>query len=115
MRMGLTYMHIFPTIPSLLLMNMVYAERHLGGFIFNNPMLIEGTNNVSFQSLLGGVSHGVADFTLGTLHDFHNAAVHIGSSEWDINVRFEMFEAIDQFQSNNRAALSNKMMGLFSD
>ena len=38
----------------------------------------------SITSALGGISHGVVDFVIGSLHDLQTAAVYMGSSDREI-------------------------------
>lgn len=68
------------------------------------------------KSALSGISHGVADFVVGTLHDLQTAAVYMGAPELEIShqERIQIIEAVEQSQANQMAALGSMVMDLLS-
>ena len=68
------------------------------------------------KSALGGISHGVVDFLVGSLHDLQTAAVYIGSAELEMSLheRISMIEAVEQSQMRQMATLGSHFMGMLA-
>lgn len=67
-------------------------------------------------SALGGISHGVVDFVVVSLHDLQTTAAYVGSGELDISLyeRIQMIEAVEQSQANQMAKVEDWMMDMLS-
>jgi hypothetical protein len=70
----------------------------------------------NINSAISGISHGVVDFAVGSLHDLQTAAVYIGSAELEmsLNERIEMIEAVEQSQANQMGLVEDWMMDMLS-
>ena len=58
-------------------------------------------------SAIGGISHGVVDFVIGSLHDLQTAVTYMGSGELEMTLheRVQMIEAVEQSQADQMAAV----------
>ena len=67
-------------------------------------------------SALGGISHGVVDFIVGSLHDLQTAMVYTGSGEMEMTLqeRVLMIDAVERSQANQMAAMGSWMMDILS-
>jgi hypothetical protein len=65
---------------------------------------------------LGGISHGVVDFIVGSAHDLQTMLVYMGSGEMEmtLNERVLMIEAVEKSQASQMAAVGGWMMGVLS-
>ncbi|MGB7128510.1 MAG: RHS repeat-associated core domain-containing protein [Candidatus Rhabdochlamydia sp.] len=70
----------------------------------------------SITSALSGMSHGVVDFVIGSLHDLQTAAVYMGSADLEMSLyeRSAMIEAVEQSQMQQLAAMGSHFMGMLS-
>ncbi len=67
-------------------------------------------------SKLGGISHGVVDFMVGSLHDFQTTALYVGSGELEMNLdeRVQMIEAVERSQAKQMGQVEGWMMDMLS-
>jgi len=75
-----------------------------------------GRTGSTIKSSLGGISHGVVDFVVGSLHDLQTAAVHMGSGdiEMTFDERMQMLEAVEASQAGHMATVEGWMMDALS-
>ncbi len=68
------------------------------------------------NSAICGVSHGVVDFVLGSIHDLQTAASYIGSLDLDIHLqeRSQIIKAIEQSQTNQMNTIEGSIMDTLS-
>ncbi|VHO01010.1 DUF4258 domain-containing protein [Candidatus Rhabdochlamydia sp. T3358] len=72
--------------------------------------------SISITSALGGMSHGVVDFVIGSLHDLQTAAVYMGSADLEMSLyeRSAMIEVVEQSQMQQLASMGSHFMGMLS-
>ncbi|MDR2539352.1 MAG: hypothetical protein LBC45_01855 [Chlamydiales bacterium] len=58
---------------------------------------------------IGGISHGLVDFILGSLHDLQTANVYIGSGEMEMTLeeRVLLIDAVERSQANQMAVVGS--------
>ena len=68
------------------------------------------------KSALGGISHGVVDFVIGSLHDLQTTAVYMSSAELEMSLheRSQMIEAVELSQMHQMAAVGSYIMGMLA-
>ena len=68
------------------------------------------------KSAICGVSQGVVDFVVGSIHDLQTAATYIGSVDLDIHLqeRSQIIKAIEQSQANQMDTIEGWMMDMLS-
>lgn len=68
------------------------------------------------KSAICGVSHGVVDFVVGSIHDLQTAATYMGAAELDLNLeeRIQIIEAVEQSQANQMSKVEGWMMNMLS-
>lgn len=68
------------------------------------------------KSALGGISHGVVDFVIGSLHDLQTAAVYIGSGEQELGLqeRMQIIETVELSQMQQSSCVESHVLDLFS-
>ena len=68
------------------------------------------------QSAICGISHGVVDFVVGSLHDFQTAAAYIGAGELELSLqeRIQIIEAVELSQADQMAKLGGWVMDRLS-
>lgn len=66
------------------------------------------------KSPLGGISHGVVDYLVGSLHDLQTAAAYVGSAELEISLheRIQMIEAVEQSQMRQMVEVGSLVRGM---
>jgi hypothetical protein len=59
------------------------------------------------KSAICGVSHGVVDFVVGSIHDLQSTATYLGATELEISLqeRIQMIEAVEQSQVNQMSKI----------
>ena len=72
-----------------------------------------GTN---VKSAFKGISHGVVDFAIGSIHDLHTALAYMGTEQQEMasQERVEMIETIEQSQEARMNAVGDWMMDRLS-
>lgn len=67
-------------------------------------------------SALGGVTHGIVDFIVGSVHDLQTMMVYMGAGEMGmtLNERVLMIDAVERAQANQRRAVEDWMMDMLS-
>lgn len=67
-------------------------------------------------SALGGISHGVVDFIVGSAHDLQTMLVYMGSGEMGmtLNERVLMIDAVERSQTSQMKAVEGWMMDMLS-
>jgi len=67
-------------------------------------------------SAFKGISHGVVDFAIGSIHDLHTALAYMGTEQQEMasQERVEMIEAIEQSQEARMNAVGGWMMDRLS-
>ncbi len=70
----------------------------------------------NIKSALGGISHGVVDFVIGSLHDLQTASVYIGSSEQEMSLqeRMQIIETVELSQMQQSSCVKSHVLNLFS-
>ena len=68
------------------------------------------------KSAICGVSHGVVDFVVGSIHDLQTAATYMGAAELDLSLeeRIQIIEAVEQSQADQMAKVGNWVMDMLS-
>lgn len=68
------------------------------------------------KSAICGVSHGVVDFVVGSLHDLQTAATYMGAAELEISLeeRIHLIEAVEQSQADQMTKIGNWVMDMLS-
>ncbi len=68
------------------------------------------------KSAFYGVSHGVVNFVLGSIHDLQTAATYMGAVELELSLqeRIQIIEAVEQSQANQMAKVGNWVMDMLS-
>ena len=68
------------------------------------------------KSAICGVSHGVVDFVVGSIHDLQTAATYMGAAELEIGLqeRIQIIEAVEQTQADQMAKVGNWVMDMLS-
>ncbi len=68
------------------------------------------------QSAICGISHGVVNFVVGSLHDLQTTATYIGAAELELSLqeRIQIIEAVEQSQADQIATLGGWMMNMLS-
>ncbi len=67
-------------------------------------------------SAFKGISHGVVDFVIGSIHDLHTAVAYMGTEQQEITLqeRVEMIEAIEQSQESQMHAVEDWLIDRLS-
>jgi hypothetical protein len=70
----------------------------------------------NLRSAISGVSHGVVDFVLNSIHDLQTAATYMGAGELELNVRerVQIIEAVEQSQASRMATIEGWMTKMLS-
>jgi RHS repeat-associated protein len=68
------------------------------------------------KSAICGVSHGVVDFVVGSIHDLQTAATYMGAAELELSLqeRIQIIEAVEHSQADQMAILGSWMMDMLS-
>jgi len=75
-----------------------------------------GKMGSDIKSALYGVSHGVVDFMVGSLHDLQTAATYMGAAELDSSFqeRIQIIEAVEQSQAYQMSKVESFIMDKLS-
>ena len=68
------------------------------------------------KSAICGVSHGVVDFVVGSIHDLQTAATYMGAAELELSLqeRIQIIEAVEQSQADQMAKVGGWVMNMLS-
>lgn len=68
------------------------------------------------KSAICGISHGVVDFVVNSIHDLQTAAVYMGAGELELTIqeRIQIIEGVEQSQANQMATIEGWMMDMLS-
>lgn len=68
------------------------------------------------KSAIRGISYGVVDFVVDSIHDLQTAAVYMGAGELELSIqeRMQIIEAVEQSQANQMATIEDWMMDMLS-
>lgn len=66
------------------------------------------------KSAIRGVSHGVVDFVIGSIHDLQTAATYTGAAEIELSLeeRIRIIEAVEQSQADQLAKVGSWVMDM---
>lgn len=81
-----------------------------------SPEFYRSRKGGDIGSRIRGVSHGVIDFAMHSLHDLQTTALYSGSGELELSLqeRAQMIEAVEQSQENRLASTEDWVMDLLS-
>ena len=70
----------------------------------------------NIANAITGISHGVVDFVVGSIHDLQTMMVHIGSGDMELTLqeRVLMLEAVERSQANQMRAVETWMIDALS-
>lgn len=70
----------------------------------------------NIASAIAGISHGVVDFVVGSIHDLQTMMAYAGTSELEMTLqeRTHMIEVIEESQTNQMAKVESRMQNMLS-
>lgn len=82
--------------------------------VSGGPQVYRAAIGSDIVSIMGGATHGLVDFMVGSFHDLETTAVYIGSADLDINLyeRAYMIQAVERSQLQRMAELENYLMNM---